>query len=332
MHKALFVIEDRVRWRVYPDDLLETFAAHVDFVAPPHTKAQLAQNPAPLHEAELLITTWGCPRLDADFLDAAPRLQAVFYGAGSVKDFVTDDMWQRGIRLTHAADGIAQGVVEFVLAQILLSLKGMWSEVARVKAERRFRPKDYAYPGVRGATVGIIGLGLVGRKLIPLLQPFGIRILAHDPYASAADEEELGIKLVSLEELFSSCEVVSLHAPWLPETVGMIHRGLLERMPQNSTFINSARGALVREDDLIAVLRERPDITALLDVSHPEPPVADSPLYQQPNLILTPHIAGPVGGRDTRRLGELMLEEVISYSRTGELRYEVTRAGLATMA
>ncbi len=332
MPKALFVIEDRVRWRVYPDDLLEAFSEHVEVIAPPQTKAQLAQNPAPLREAELLITTWGCPRLDAEFLDDAPRLKAVFYGAGSVKYFVTDAMWERGIRLTHAADGIAQSVVDFVLAQILLSLKGMWSEVARVKREQRFRPKDFAYLGIRDAVVGLIGLGVVGRKLIPLLQPFGIRILAHDPYASAADEEELSLKLVNLEKLFSSCAVVSLHAPWLPETVGMIHRGLLERMPPHSTFINSARGALVREDDLIAVLRERPDIYALLDVSYPEPPVADSPLYDQPNLILTPHIAGPVGVNDSRRLGEMMLNELILYLRTGELRFEVTRDRLATMA
>ena len=168
--------------------------------------------------------------------------------------------------------------------------------------------------------------------LIPRLQPLGLRILAHDPYASADDARELGVELVGLEELFATCAVTSLHAPWLPETVGMIHRGLIERMPAHSTFINTARGALVKEDDLADALRGRPDIYALLDVTHPEPPAADSPLYDLPNVIITPHIAGPVGVNDTRRLGEMMLDELKSYLRTGELRYEVTRERLPTMA
>lgn len=334
MTKALFILEDNIRQRVYPDDLIAQFAKHVEFIAPPQTKAQIAANPSLLQEMEILISSWRCPRLDAAFLAGAPQLKAVFYGAGTIKRLVSDTMWDRGIRITHAASANADCVAEVVVAQIVLSLKGMWSEVARVRQQRNFNKqgKNRAYLGVRGATVGIIGLSLVGRQVIRLLTPYRVRIFAYDPYASAQDEAELGIELVSLGDLFASSAVTSLHAPWLPETEGLINRQLLEQMPPYSTFINSARGALVDEGALIDVLRLRPDVYALLDVTHPEPPPPESALYDLPNVVLTPHTAGAVGVNDTRRLGECMLDELISYLTSGEMRFEIKRDQLPTMA
>ncbi len=347
MLKALFILPDEIRQRVYPDDLLEKFSAHVELLAPPLSREAAAAQPDLLQEMEILVSSWGCPKLDAAFVASAPNLRAVFYGAGTVKRLVSDAMWARGIRITHAAHANAICVAEVVAAQVVLSLKGVWSEARRYRQERpdhkergparyegdvrRFE-KNRGYSGVRGATVGIIGLSMVGRETLRLLAPYELNLIAHDPFATAADERELGIGLVSLEDLFAESNVVSLHAPWLPETVGMVHRGLLERMPAWSTFINSARGALLREDDLVAVLRERKDITALLDVTHPEPPAADSPLYDLPNIILTPHLAGAVGMNDTRRLGECMFDELRAYLATGEMRYEITRDQLPTMA
>ncbi|MCY4464916.1 MAG: hydroxyacid dehydrogenase [Chloroflexi bacterium] len=334
MPKALFILEDNIRQRVYPDNLIEEFAEHVEFIAPPQTKAQITANPSLLQEMEILISSWRCPRLDAAFLAQAPQLKAVFYGAGTVKRIVSDAMWARGIRITHAAPANAICVAEVVVAQIVLSLKGMWSEVERVRQERSFdkSSKNRNYLGVRDATVGIIGLSMVGRQVIRLLSPYRMQILAYDPFASAADECELGVKLVSLDDLFAASAVTSLHAPWLPETEGMVNRQLLERMPPWSTFINSSRGALVNEDDLIDVLRLRPDVYALLDVTHPEPPLPESLLYDLPNVLLTPHTAGAIGVNDTVRLGECMLDELISYLRSGELRFEIQRDRLPTMA
>ena len=347
MLKALFILPDEIRQRVYPDDLLEKFSAHVQLLAPPLSPEAAAAHPDRLREMEILVSSWGCPKLDAAFVASAPNLRAVFYGAGTVKRLVSDAMWARGIRITHAAHANAICVAELVAAQVVLSLKGVWSEARRYKLERldhkergparyegdvrRFE-KNRGYSGVRGATVGIIGLSMVGRETLRLLAPYELNMIAYDPFATAADERELGIRLASLEDLFAESNVVSLHAPWLPETVGMVHRGLLERMPAWSTFINSARGALLREDDLVAVLRERKDITALLDVTHPEPPAADSPLFDLPNIILTPHLAGAVGVNDTRRLGECMFDELLAYLTTGEMRYEITRDRLPTMA
>jgi phosphoglycerate dehydrogenase-like enzyme len=141
----------------------------------------------------------------------------------------------------------------------------------------------------------------------------------------------LGVKLTSLDDLFRLAQVVSLHTPWLPETEGLITGRHFRLMPPHSAFINTARGAVVREAEMIEVLRERPDITAVLDVTHPEPPQAESPLYTLPNVLLTPHIAGAMGG-ECRRLGESVLGELRRYLEGKPLVHQVRREQIALLA
>ncbi len=332
MPAALFILDEEIRRRVYPQQVYVAIAAEVNLIAEPMSGADARANPSVLRDMELLITSWSCPKIDAELLDYAPNLKAVFYGAGTVKGVVTEEMWQRGIRITHAADANAITVAQFTVGQVLLSLKGVWREIERAKRERRLIDNSRDYPGLYRSRVGIIGLGLIGRHVCELLQPFDPEIVVFDPFATEADASELDVSLVDLPELFATSHVVSLHAPWLPETEKMIKRSLLEKMPPFSTFINTARGALVCEKDLCAVLQMRPDLTVLLDVTWPEPPVRKSPLYDLPNVILTPHMAGAIGANDTRRLGELMLEELRSYLGTGAMRWEIKPDQLLTMA
>jgi len=125
--------------------------------------------------------------------------------------------------------------------------------------------------------------------------------------------------------------VVSLHTPWLPETVGMVTGAHLRSMKTDATFINTARGAIVREAEMIAALQERPDLTAVLDVTYPEPPEAGSPLYTLPNVILTPHIAGSMG-RECQRMGRLMVDEFERYRAGEPLRWAISQEQAAVMA
>ena len=119
--------------------------------------------------------------------------------------------------------------------------------------------------------------------------------------------------------------------PNLPATVGQINRPLLASMTPDASFINTGRGATVAEGDLVSVLRQRPDLTALLDVTDPEPPKPDSPLYSLPNVHLTSHIAGSVG-EEVSRLADCMIEEFQSFEAGRPLRFAVTRKVLETMA
>lgn len=331
MPKALFILNNNIRERIYPTPVYEAIAGLVTVYAPPQASNILETNPAILQDMEFMFSGWSCPRIDADFLAAAPNLKMVFYGAGTIKSIVTDEFWQRGIRITTAVDANAIPVAQFTLAQIILSLKGTWSHIQQVKEQRRFI-QQRVHPGLSRSTIGIIGLGMIGRHVCELLRPFDVDIIAYDPYANETMAQSLGLRLVDLETIFKEAHVVSLHAPWTPETVGMIRGEHFAAMAPYTSFINTARGALVREDEMIAVLRERPDLYALVDVTYPEPPPADSPLYDLPNVILTPHIAGAIEMNETRQLGETMLDELRRYLNGEALHWEVTAERLKTMA
>lgn len=328
--RGLFILNQDAYCLIYGAEERADIDALVDIVAPPLTTAMVRQQMDCLAEVEVILSGWGMIPLDAAVLAAAPKLKAVFYGAGSIRYFTTDAFWERDIVVTSAYEANARPVMEYTVAQILFSLKRGWY-FARTVRDLHAYPSDRVLPGAYGSRVGLIGLGMIGRMVAKHLRQFDLHLLAYDPLISAADAAALGVELCSLEDLFARCHVVSLHAPWLPETVGMISGRHLASMQENATFINTARGALVREDEMISVLLQRPDLQAVLDVTWPEPPTADSPLYTLPNVVLTPHIAGSLAG-ECRRMGRAMVDELRRYLAGEPLRLQITRAQAQTMA
>jgi len=287
------------------------------------------QPSAELARIEVLFSTWGMPRCDETFLEALPNLKAIFYAAGSVRPFATEALWRRKIVVSSCNRALSVTVAEFALAQILLSLKLTWRHAAEMRTLRR--SLRHKLPGIYNSTVGLISVGAVARHLLLLLRSFHLRIVAYDPFLSEEEARHLGIELLPLEKLFEVSHVVSLHTPALPTTEGMIRGHHLARMRRDATFINTARGAVVNEAEMIEVLRERPDLHALLDVTHPEIPAPDSALYTLPNVMLTPHIAGALDG-ECRRLGAMAVDEFERYLRDEPLIGEVRPEMLATMA
>jgi phosphoglycerate dehydrogenase-like enzyme len=261
--------------------------------------------------AEVLVTGWGCPPLDAEALRAAPRLRAVVHTAGSVKGHVTQACWQRGLQITSAAAANAVPVAEYTLAAILF-------------ANKRVLPSRDAYRRVRDGSadwhvrladagnyrrrVGIIGASRIGRRVIELLRPFDLEVLVSDPYLDPDEAAALGARLVPLPELCGGSDVVSVHAPWLASTEGLLSAELLAAMRDGTTLVNTARGALV---DQPALERELVSgrLSAVLDVTSPEVLPASSPLYDLPNVLLTPHIAGSMGN-ELRRMADFALDEL----------------------
>jgi phosphoglycerate dehydrogenase-like enzyme len=328
--KALYILNPDSGEKIYGPDERRDIEALVEVYAPPQTPAAIRENPALLKSLNILFSGWGGPKIDAEFLAAAPALEAVFYGAGSVRGIVSEAFWERNIVLTSSwgANGIP--VAEYALAQILFSLKLGWRHVFDIRREGRYPPR-YPVPGAYGSTVAVISLGMIGRRVCELLRPFALTRIACDPFVAPEQAAALGVRLVSLEEAFRTADVVTLHTPWLKETEGMITGELLRSMKRDATFINTARGAVVDEPALIRVLGERPDLTAVLDVTHPEPPPAGSPLYTLPNAVLTPHIAGSMDG-ECRRMGRFAVEECRRYLAGEPLRWRVTREQAAIMA
>jgi phosphoglycerate dehydrogenase-like enzyme len=288
-----------------------------------------AQAKAVLAEADVLITGWECPPIDvAD----VPKLRAVAHAAGSVKAHVGPEVFARGIAVSSAAWANALPVAEYAVAMILLAGKDVFAIAGRYRESRARIDLVREYPdiGNYGRTVGIIGASLVGRAVLRLLAPFDLDLLVHDPYLSTADAEELGAALVGLDELCRRSQVLSIHAPALPETRGMVNSARLALLPDGATLINTARGSLVDQQALENELRAG-RISAVLDVTEPEVLPRESALWDLPNLVITPHLAGSAG-TELRRVGASALAEVSRIVAGQPLRHEVRAAALATLA
>jgi len=332
--KGLFALEQPFFDLVYGGENFQRLQNLVDITGPSLSREQILQCPEVLRDVELIFTSWGAPAFDRTFLEAAPRLRAIFHAAGTVKTLVTDDFWEREVTLANAASANAIPVAEFTLAQIILSLKRTWWHIREV--ERTFsypdRTSGIAYgPGAYGSVIGIISLGRIGALVREMLRILDVKVIVYDPFLSPERARRLGVESVSLEELFLRSDVVTLHTPWLAETDGMITGRHIASMKHNATFINTARGRIVRETEMIEVLKTRPDLFALLDAVWDEPPLADSPLYRLPNVVLTPHIAGSQHD-ECRRLGCFMVDETERFLSGEDLRWQVTRERIAAEA
>lgn len=281
-----------------------------------------------LADVEVLFSTWGFPVLGEAQLDKMPALRAVFYAAGTVQNFARP-LIQRDITVVSAWAANAVPVAQWTLAQILLANKGYHRnerEFTATRQGRRFRGR-----GNFGATVSILGAGQIGRRVIELLQPFDLDILVFDPFLPDDVAASLGVEKVELDEAFARGHVVSNHLANLPATVGMLSGAHFAAMAENATFINTGRGATVRETEMIEVLQLRPDLVALLDVTHPEPPPSDSPLWDLPNVHLTSHLAGSIGD-EVVRMADYAIEEFVRWQRKEPLRYAVSEEMLELMA
>ena len=264
-----------------------------------------------LGKAEILITSWGCPPITADLLSRAPHLRLVAHAAGSVKTFISPEVFSAGVAVTNAASANAVPVAEFTLAAILFANKRVFRYRDIYRQDRRQIPwSALADPDVgnKGKTVGIVGYSRIGARVIELLQPFDLEVLLYDPYYVIDASDQRRVRSVGLDQLMAEADVVSLHAPAIEATARMIDAGRLALMQNGATLINTARGALVDQDALVRELVSG-RISAVIDVTTPEVLPADSPLYGLPNVLLTPHIAGALGN-ERSRLGATVVAEI----------------------
>ncbi|MEW2399447.1 hydroxyacid dehydrogenase [Streptomyces sp. NPDC046862] len=280
---------------------------------------------------EVLLTGWGCPRVDAAVLDRAPRLRAVLHAGGSVRGWLADAVWERGLTVSSAVRANALPVAEYTLAAILLAGKDVFRLRERFRAEHAPpATDDLARVGNLGRRVGIIGASRVGRRVLELLAPFDFDVALYDPYVDDAAAAALGAVPLPLDDLLRTSDIVSLHAPDTPETQRMLDRRRLALMRDGAVFVNTARGALVDPEALVEELTGG-RISAILDVTEPEPLPARSPLYELPNVFLTPHLAGSLGN-ELERLGRTVVDELGRLTTGEPPLHAVRRADLVNSA
>lgn len=328
--KTIFLLNEPSYPLIYPNPLPDELGRRTNLIGPVLTAANWRTASAEARQAEAIFSGWGMAKVDEEFLDFFPRLKIIFYGAGTIRNFATEAMWDRGIRVTTSARANAESVTEFTLAQILLSLKRAWSQALAFR-EASVEPMAGVSSGNVGSTVGLISLGVIGRLVAERLQCYQHKVIAYDPFVAPEAAAALNVELVSLNELFTRADVVSCHTPLLDSTREMLQREHFVAMKRGATFINTARGGVVDEDALCAVLAERADLFALLDVTQRDDPEPESLLRSLPNVLVTPHIAGCIGP-ECRRMGQLMVEELDRYLAGEPLLYELDRKRAALTA
>ncbi|MBT0768537.1 hydroxyacid dehydrogenase [Kineosporia sp. J2-2] len=329
---AAFALAVRAHRQAFPGPLRERLGRTVtidpdavltDFRTPAARRA--------LATVEILVSGWGCPRIDEDVLTAAPHLRAVVHAAGTVKALIAPAVYERGVVVSSAAQANAVPVAEFTIATMVLGAKQVFARARRYAADpARITSPAPAGAGLAGSIVGVIGASRIGRLVMRRLRDLDVRVLLADPHAGPAVAAQFGAELVTLDTLCARSDIVTLHAPALPETRGLIGERRLSLMPDGALFINTARGSLV---DTAALVRHCAPgrISAVLDVTDPEPLPAGHPLLKLDNVYVTPHLAG-AEGKEVYRLGEFAVAEVERLVRGEPLAGQVEREELPFIA
>ena len=332
--KAIFLCKNPATvFEVFDRETRATLGTLVEISDTVYSKEDLLRSPTDFADVEIVFSTWGMPKLTEDEIKALlPRLKCLFYGAGTVKPFARPFL-NCGVKIFSAWAANAVPVAEMTVAQIILANKGYFlgNRLYRTEGWQSAHSALNACRGNYGQTVGIIGAGMIGRLVIQMLKQYKLNVIVFDPFLSDDAAEALGVTKCSLPELFERAFVVSNHLANNEQTRGMLQYDLFARMRENAVFINTGRGAQVIEEDLVRILRERPDMTALLDVTEPEPAPAEHPFHTLANCVLTPHIAGSTGD-EVARLGLYMLRECEAYLTGKPCQYEVNEKMLETMA
>ncbi len=287
----------------------------------------------PYPDSDILLASWGCPKFDKEFLEAMPSLKMVAYAAGTVKKIVSDEFWTRDIKITSAAAANATAVAEYTVAAMVFLAKNVrhGAEEYRDNNKEKFLALRDMPRGFNGLNIGLVGASHVGREVIRLLKSYNVQLGVHDPYLTAEQAAVLGVQKMELNDLMAWSDVVSIHAPKLPETIGLIGREQFSLMKDDSFFINTARGTIVDYEALAAITPQK-NVEVVLDVADPnEPLIADSPLRKLHNVMITPHIAGS-RGNEQQLMGTLAVEEIIRYVTGKPLQHAVAQSDLSRIA
>lgn len=281
-------------------------------------------------DATIAVTSWGNKALDDDILSVCPDLKIVAHAAGSVKPIVSDKLWSKGIRVISSANVLSMGVSETALGFTIAASKNIFALNDNIHsggwAEGKENIKD-----LYDLKIGVVGCGWAGRHYIELMKAFSVDILLYDPFISESRAVEIGAKKVDFHDLLKSSDIISIHAPSIPETYRMFNQKTLSMMKKDAVLINTARGSLIDEEALYEHMKAGNLKYACLDVFDPEPPAADHPLRKLKNCIMTPHLAGQANN-GLLKIGQHICEE-IERILTGENPVcEVTKEMLSKMA
>ena len=283
-----------------------------------------------MKDATICVTSWGNNPVDADILSVCPDLKLLVHAAGSVKPVVSDDLWKKGVRVSSSAPMLSMGVSETALGFTISASKNFYALNDSLHHGGWAEGKENIRE-LYELTVGVISGGWAGRHYIELLKPFQVDILLYDPFISEEKAKEMGCRKATFEEVLEQSDIISIHAPSIPETFHLFNKDTLAKMKKDAVLINTARGSIIDEQALYEHMKAGNLKYACLDVYDPEPPAADNPLRTLPNVIMTPHLAG-LANNGLKKIGQHVCEEIEKFLAGEKMLAEVTEDMLAKMA
>lgn len=273
-------------------------------------------------DADVIMTGWSHPMIDGKALENT-SIKLIAHTGGSVADYVNDEVYAKGVKVISGNELYAESVAEGALAYMLVALRKMPDYIGEVRKGGWRLSGDDMSQGILDQTVGIIGMGAISKHLIKMLKPFRVKLKLYSGYPiDEAFMKENNAVQASLEEIFATCRIVSLHSAMNERTRGMIGKEHFDLLQDGAVFVNTARGAIIREDEMIEALKEK-RFQAVLDVFCKEPLEADSPLRTMENVYCMPHMGGPTADR-TPMITMRLADDIVRFAKGEALQYEIS--------
>ncbi len=287
---------------------------------------------AALGGIDVAITGWGTTGITGDVLENCDSLKLVAHTGGSVADLVDSTTFDKGITVICGNKMFAESVAEGTITYMTSMMRRIPEYVEEIRGGGWQLPYGSHTEGLFDRTIGVLGVGAIARNLMEMLRPFRCKFLVWDDNYTVDPDylASVNARQTTLEEVLTSSSIVSLHASMTASSFGLLGKREFMMMQQGALFINTARGAIVRQDEMIEALQERPDLRAVLDVFEKEPIDADSPLRKMENVYLMPHMAGPTIDRRPA-IGRAMLADIRSFFAGGALVHAIGAAAASRM-
>ena len=273
-----------------------------------YTKEELKEA---LKGIDVVFCGWGSALYDEEILEAADSLKIIAYTAGSLAGVVGEDVYNKNILVLGANCVFAESVAEACVCYTMVGLRKIEKYAKRMR-DGLWKDPQFYNEGIMDRTIGLIGFGAIAQKFVEFLKPFRVKILVHSGHLTEEEAGKYGVEKATLNEVFEKSDVISIHQSLSERTYHMIGKDQFDLMKEGSLLINTARGPVLNEDDLIDVLKTG-KINAVLDVYEKEPLPVDSPLRSIENVTTIPHMGGPT--IDRRQYCVIKLcEDIVKYN------------------
>ena len=283
-----------------------------------------------IEDVDVVVTGWGNCKIDAEVLKNARNLKIIMHTGGSVGDLIDPSVYdETNVKVISGNDYYAESVAEGTLAYILCALRRLDFHSSNVKKGLWRTGEDFISEGLLDRKVGIISLGAISKHLLVMAKPFRIDFSVYSTRPDPAMAEKYGFKYRDLESIFRENKIISVHTALNKNTIGMLNKKHFSLMQDGALLVNTSRGRVINDDDLVAELKTG-RINAVLDVYAVEPIPNDSPYMTLDNVTLYPHIAGPTPDRRPI-LTNFLIDDVKNYFNGGTLKNEITKEVAATM-